>query len=78
MLIDFREGKGERERGTETRYERETVTGCLAYTQLGTEPAAQACALTGQRPSGLQDNFNQLSHTSQIRPLKTLLILSFL
>ena len=45
-FIDFRERKEERER--ETEMERNTSVGCLLYMpQLGIEPAAEVCALTG-------------------------------
>ena len=41
----FLEGKGERKRGRET-----SVCGCLSkWPPLGTWPATQACALTGNR-----------------------------
>ena len=63
ILFIFRGRGRERERG------RETLIGCLLHTpQLGTGPATQACALTGNRTSDLLlcgTVLNQLSHTGQ-------------
>ena len=47
LLIPER-GKGRKREEEKHEHERETSTGCLSHTpQLGTEPATQACALTG-------------------------------
>ena len=44
-------------RAEEREKERETLIGHLLHVpQLGTEPAAQACALTGKQPFSLQDD----------------------
>ena len=63
-LFIFREGKGERKRGRET-----SMCGCFSRTPpLGTWPAIQACALTGNRtgdPLVCRPVLNPLSHTSQ-------------
>ena len=63
-LFIFREGKGGRKRGRET-----SMCGCLlSTTPLGTWPATQACALTGNGtsdPSVRGQALNPLSHTSQ-------------
>ena len=59
----FREGKGERKRGRET-----SECGCLCAPLLGTWPATQARALTGNRtgdPLVHRPALNPLSHTSQ-------------
>ena len=60
----FLERKGGRKRGRET-----SVCGCLLHTPpLGTWPAAQACALTGNQTSDpllCRPALNPLSHTSQ-------------
>ena len=60
----FREGKGERKRGSET-----SMCGCLLRTpHWGTWPATQACALTGNQTSDplvCRPALNPLSHASQ-------------
>ena len=48
FLFIFREGKGGRQRRRET-----LMCGCLEHPLLGTWPATQACALTGNRTSDL-------------------------
>ena len=64
-LFIFREGKGGIKRGKET-----SVCGCLSlvHSPLGTWPATQACALTGNgtsNPLVCRLTLNPLSHTSQ-------------
>ena len=64
-----REQRREGGRGEEHQCERETPISCLSYApHLGTEPATQACALTGNQTSDLllcQTMANQPSHTGQ-------------
>ena len=55
------------EMGKEGERERETVIGCLLHPQLGTWPATQACALTGNQTGHLSVRrraLSPLSHTS--------------
>ena len=63
ILLTLREGKGGRERG------RETSTGCLSCVpRQESEPATQACALTGNGTCDLSlcgTMANQLSHSGQ-------------
>ena len=63
-LFIFREGKGGTKRGRET-----SVCGCrLPHPLLGTWPATQACALTGNQTSDPLVHrlaLSPLSHTSQ-------------
>ena len=63
-LFIFREGKGERKRGRET-----LMCGCLSCApRLGTWPATQVFALTGNRtgdPPICRPTLNSLSYTSQ-------------
>ena len=61
MLINFRE------RGREGERERDINQLPLICTPSRTEPAAQACALTGNRTHDLSTGrlSNQLSHISQ-------------
>ena len=66
FIYFYREEKGGRKRETDMR---ETLIGCLSYAPwLGTEPATQACALTGNPtcdPLLCRTTPNQLSHTTQ-------------
>ena len=63
LFIYFIDGKGGRKKGRET-----SMCGCLLCPLLGTWPATQACALSGNptgNPLVCRPAFNPLSHTSQ-------------
>ena len=68
-FIYFRERRMEEEReGKKHLFETEASIGCLLDVPQGTEPATQACALTGNQTSGLlvcSPMPNQLSRTGR-------------
>ena len=69
LFIFRRRGREGKREGEKHQYEREMSIGCLSRAfQPGTEPATQACALTGNQTWDLSlcgMTPNQLSHTSQ-------------
>ena len=62
----LKQGKGGEREGKKQWGERKTSIGCLGYSQLGTEPATQACALTRKQTddfSVFETEPNQVSYT---------------